>query len=376
MKKLFIITGEYSGDQHAGYVVKALKTAMPDLKIEAIGGESLKKEGIKLFSDHSKMNVVGFDVKAIFEHICLGARLLDYLKNDFKPDGVLLIDYGGFNLQMAKQLHKAGIPCYYYICPQIWATRKHRIKSIKKYVKKVFLTLPFEKEIYEKEGISFEYVGHPLMSQIPAKCSRNEFIEKNGLDKNKKIIGIFPGSRKFELDYLMNTFLDAVDILAQKSPDLQFCLAQAPTISDKLLNTYLKGRDIKVLKNQNYELLSSSDTLMLASGTVALEAALYKTPMIVSYRGPWLFYAVYLVIRYLKMVSLPNIICNKEIVPELIQAKSTAKVIAQTIFELTFDIEKRNEMIKNLTQMNDLLETKVSSREVAFWLKKELEHEG
>ena len=140
MKRLFIITGEYSGDQHASYVVRELRSIMPDVVIEAIGGEALKKEGIKLFCDHSKMNVVGLDIKAIWEHICLGKNLLRYLKKEFKPNAVLLVDYGGFNLRMAKALHRMGIPCYYYICPQLWVTRRHRIKTIKKYVKKVFLT--------------------------------------------------------------------------------------------------------------------------------------------------------------------------------------------------------------------------------------------
>ncbi len=372
MKKLFIITGEYSADQHASYVVKELKTVMPEIEIEAIGGTNLSECGIKLFADHSKMNVVGMNVKAIIDHINLGARLLKYLKNEFKPDAVLLLDYGGFNLRMATQLHRLNIPCYYYICPQIWATRKHRINDIKKYVKKVFLTLPFEKEIYDKEGIPSKYVGHPLISQLPEKADRKEFIRQNNLDEDKKIIGVFPGSRKFEIDYLMPTFLKAVDILRQKSDKLQFCIAQAPTLSDELLDKYLKNRDIKVLKNQNHALLSCSDSLILASGTVALEAAIYQTPMLISYRGPWLFYLGYLVIRYLKFVSLPNIISGKEIIKELIQHKSDAKLIADEVYDLTFNQQRRDKMIEELKQMRELLEEKVSSKEVALALKEEL----
>lgn len=373
MKRLFIITGEYSGDQHASYVVRELRSIMPDVEIEAVGGENLKKEGVKLFCDHSKMNVVGLNFKAIWDHICLGKRLLHYLKKEFKPKVVLLIDYGGFNLRMAKELHKMGIPCYYYICPQLWATRRHRINAIKKYVTKVFLTLPFEKEIYEKAGIPCEYVGHPLVSQLPEKYDREKFIEENNLDKDKKIIGIFPGSRKFELENLMDTFLKSANILEKKSDNIQFCLAQAPTISDELLNKYLKNNsNIKVLKNKNYELLSCADTLMLASGTVALEAALYQTPMIISYRAPWLFYIVYLLIRYIKLVSLPNIILGKEFIPELIQHKSNPKLIADNIFDLTFDEKARQNMKNSFYEMNEKLEDKVSSKQVAISLREAL----
>lgn len=373
MKRLFIITGEYSGDQHASYVVRELRSIMPDVAIEAIGGEALKKEGIKLFCDHSKMNVVGLDFKAIWEHICLGKNLLRYLKKEFKPNAVLLVDYGGFNLRMAKELHRMGIPCYYYICPQLWVTRRYRIKTIKKYVKKVFLTLPFEKEIYEKEGIPCEYVGHPLVSQLPERYEREKFIEENNLDRNKKIVGIFPGSRKFELENLMDTFLKSVEILEKKSDNIQFCLAQAPTISDELLNKYLKNNpNIKVLKNKNYELLSCADTLMLASGTVALEAALYQTPMIISYRAPWLFYAVYLLIRYIKLVSLPNIILGREVVPELIQHKANPELIAKNIYDLTFDENTRNKMKDALCEMREKLEDRVSSKQVAASLRENL----
>src|SRR5574344_1288227 len=134
MKKLFIITGEYSGDMHASNVVKELKKVNSDIHVEAIGGVNLEKEGVKLFSNHSKMSAVGLSPKIIFDHITLGKRLLDYLKNDYKPDAVLLIDYGVFNLKIAKYLKGSGIKVYYYIPPQIWASRKYRINKVKKYI--------------------------------------------------------------------------------------------------------------------------------------------------------------------------------------------------------------------------------------------------
>jgi lipid-A-disaccharide synthase len=230
MKKLFIITGEHSGDTHASYVADEIRKLFQDIEIEAIGGDCLKSKGIKLFSDHSKMSGTGLTPKILFDHINLGTNLVKYLKNEFKPDAVLLIDYSGFNLKIAEALKKdfcknkenSNIKIFYYICPQLWATRKGRIKKIKKYIDKVFLTLPFEKEIYEKEKISSQFVGHPLISQLPAVYDRQKFIEENDLDPNKKIVGIFPGSRKMELENLLGTFISAAEILNKKTDNIQF----------------------------------------------------------------------------------------------------------------------------------------------------------
>ena len=200
-KKLFIITGELSGDKHASAVVKNLRELRDDIEIQAIGGENLKALGVKLFVDHSKahMSAMGLTPKILFDHLTLGKRVVDYLKNDYKPDLVLLIDYGGFNLNISKFLKKAGIKVFYYIPPQIWASRKWRIKTVKENIAKVMTIFPFEKEMYEKAGIDAQFVGHPLISQMPQRAQRDSVFEKYGLDKNKKLISIFPGSRVFEL---------------------------------------------------------------------------------------------------------------------------------------------------------------------------------
>ncbi|MEI8377786.1 MAG: lipid-A-disaccharide synthase [bacterium] len=374
MKKLFIITGEHSGDTHASYVVDEIKKLSQDIEIEAIGGNCLKSKGIKLFSDHSKMGSTGLTPKIIFDHLKLGANLVNYLKKDFKPDAVLLIDYGGFNLKIAEELKGSGIKVFYYICPQLWATRKGRIKQIKKYVGKVFLTLPFEKEIYDKEQIPSQFVGHPLVSQLPEAYDRRKFIEENNLDPNKKIVGIFPGSRKMELENLLGTFISAAEILNKKSADIQFCIAQAPNISDETLQKYFKNTnlDIKILKNQNHQLLSCADALILASGTVALEAALYNTPMIISYKAHWFVYFVYLCIRDIKFAALPNIILNQEIIKEFIQQKSRPDLIADEVYDLIFNNNKKNILSDKLKQMKDMLSDKCSSKEVAKALLEEI----
>lgn len=365
MKKLFIITGEYSGDIHASHVVEALKAINPDVEIEGIGGENLRKAGVKLFSDQKKMGAVGLSPKIIIDHITLGKRLVDYLINDYKPDLVLLIDYGAFNLSVSKFLKKAGIKVFYYIPPQVWASRKWRINTIKKNINEVLCIFPFEKDLYESYGIKTHYCGHPLVSQLPPKANRDEFFEKHGFDKNKKLVSIFPGSREFELKYLMQVFIKTAQNLQKKHPDLQFCISHAPNLSDVVYDKYLKDSSFKVIKGENQALLSVSDALILASGTVALEACLYQTPMIIAYRGPWLFYLIYLLVRCLKRVSLPNIIADKSIVPEIIQGNVNVNKISYEIEKLLYDSDYRKNNILELGKVRALLSDKISSVEAA-----------
>lgn len=368
MQKLFIITGEHSGDIHASKVVNELKKTCPDLIIEGIGGDNLREAGVKLFSTQEKMSVMGISVNALVDHYILGKKVVDYLTNEYKPDLVLLIDYGAFNLNVAKALKKNNkdIKVFHYIPPQIWATRKWRIKAIKKFVDKVLCIFPFEKEMYEVEGIDVHYCGHPLISQLPEPANRDEFFERHGLDKNKKLVSIFPGSRKFELQNLMKLFVKTANILTKMHPDIQFLISHAPNLPDKIFNKYLnKNIDFKVIKGENHAMLSASDALILASGTVALEASLYKTPMIISYRGPWLFYAIYLLVRCIDKVSLPNIILNKFAVPEILQGQAKADFIAYNIEKLLYDEQARTEQIEELDKVKNLLSDKNSASEVA-----------
>ncbi len=351
MKKIFIITGEYSGDKHAADLVRALQKSEIDLEIEAIGGDNLKSTGIKLFADHSKMSAMGLGIKIIIDHIMLGQKVAKYLKDEFKPDLVVLIDYGGFNLNLSKVLKKYGMKIFYYIPPQIWASRKWRLNTVKKCIDKVITIFPFEEKMYKDAGVDVEYAGHPLLNQIPPRTDRNSFFEEAGLDKNKKLISIFPGSRKFEINNLLRLFLESARIIRQKHPEIQFALCQAPTIDDDLILPDLKfyeDLNIKVLKNRNYELLSTSDALMLASGTVALEAAIYNTPMIISYRGPQLFYYIYLLVRCIKRVCLPNIILDEDIVPELVQNKAKSDIIANELCKIFEDKNYKEEFVNKL----------------------------
>lgn len=366
MKKIFIVTGEYSGSMHAVRVVECLKSKFPDIVIEGIGDGNLEKAGVKLFANHSKMSAVGLSPKIIFNHFILGKKLVDYLTKEYKPDLVLLIDYGAFNLSISKFLKKNGIKTFYYIPPQVWASRKWRIKTIKKNIDKVLCIFPFEVELYKSYGIDVHYCGHPLVRQLPPKADRDVFFEKHGLDKNKKLISVFPGSRTFELNYLMNTFLKSAKELQKLHPDTQFIISHAPNLSEEVYNKYLKGdKTFKIIKGENQALLSVSDALILASGTVALEATLYEVPMVISYKGPWLFYLIYLLVRCIKRVSLPNIIMDKTIVPELIQYKSKVKYIVRETEKILYDNNYRTDYIKSLAEVKTKLSDKYSAEEVA-----------
>ena len=372
MKKLFIITGEYSGDIHASHVVKAIRSINEDIRIEGIGGENMHNAGVKLFADHRKMGSVGLSPSIIINHIKLGRQVVDYITKEYRPDAVLLIDYGGFNLRVAKYIKQAGIKVFYYIPPQVWASRKGRINKIKSYVDEVLCIFPFEKSLYESYGINVHYCGHPLVSQLPTKADREEFFDKHGFDKNKKLVSVFPGSRVFELKYLMKVFIQTAQNLQKKHPDLQFCISHAPNLSDEVYNKYLKHTDFKVIKGENQALLSVSDALILASGTVALEACLYQTPMIIAYKGPWLFYFIYLIVRCIKRVSLPNIIADKLIVPEIIQGDVNVNKISYEIERLLFDKDYREQNIKELGKVKELLSNKISSKEAGMEILKSL----
>ena len=367
MKKVFIITGEYSGYKHASGVVRELKKICPDVVIEGVGESNLEKEGVKLFRNHENMGKMGLTPKTIYQHLVLGLDIVKYLKNEFKPDLVLLVDYGAFNLQISKHLKKAGIKTFYFIPPQIWASRKHRLKTIKKNVDKVLTIFPFEKEFYDNEGIKSEFVGHPIVSELPECNNKEEFFNRHGLDLNKKLIGIFPGSRIFEIKFLLNIFIQAVKLIEKTRNDVQFVFSHANSLKDDAFDA-----PYKKIKNENHELLAYSDALILASGTVALEAAMYNTPMLIAYRGPFIFYLGYLLVRNIKKACLVNIITKKDYIDEFLMYDATPKNISNCINEILDNPDKVNYIKQGCLEVKNLLGTTHCVEVVANIIKKEL----
>lgn len=376
MKKIFIITGEYSGDIHGSKVLEFLRQDFPEIQAEAIGGENLKKAGAKLFCDHSEMSGFGFNLKMAYSHLKLEKKLCDYLLKEYKPDLVLLIDYGTFNLRVAKRLKGHGIKVFHYIPPQVWASRKWRINGIKKYVDKVLCIFPFETELYKEHNIDVHYCGHPLIKQLPPKADKVEFFKRHNLDINRPLVSVFPGSRPIELYFLAETFIKAAKKLQRLHPELQFCISHAPNLSDDIFDKYIKDTDFKVIKGENQALLSVSDSLILASGTVALEAALYQVPMIIGYKGPCILYLLYLLFRCIKKVSLPNIITGEDIVPELVQHRFTIENISYETEKLLYDKKYRAEIIEKLGHVKEKLSDKYSAKEVAYCITEELKKEN
>ena len=198
MKKIFIITGELSGDLHAAKVVEQLKKQCCDVEIEAVGGDNLKRAGAKIFANHEKMSSVGLSFEIVKNHFILGKKILNHLKTNFKADSVLLVDYGAFNLKMAKYLKKEGFKVHYFIAPQIWASRKYRINAVKKYVDEVFTIFPFETKLYSQNNIKSHYVGHPLSHAMPVFSEEDKvrFFEKYNLDSKKKTCFNFSRKQK------------------------------------------------------------------------------------------------------------------------------------------------------------------------------------
>ncbi len=360
MKKIFIITGEFSGDLHASHVACELRALLPDCIIEGVGESNLEKCGVKLFRNHEKMGKMGLTPKTIIDHFKLGIDIVNYLKNEFKPDLVLLVDYGAFNLQISKELKKAGIKTFYFIPPQIWASRKWRLKTIKKNIDKVLTIFPFEKEFYEKEGIQSEFVGHPIVSEIKECNNKEEFFKRHNLDINKKLIGIFPGSRMFEIRFLLDIFVKTAKLIEKTRNDVQFVFSHAKSLKKDAFNvSYPK------LNGENYELLAYSDALILASGTVALEASMYKTPMGIAYKGPLFFYLVYLLVRNIKKACLINIITKKDYIDEFLMFDARPNKIAKAVNEILDNKEKREYIIEGCNKTIELLNKKDCAKNVA-----------
>ena len=256
---------------------------------------------------------------------------------------------------------------FFFIPPQIWASRKHRLKTIKKNIDKVLTIFPFEKEFYEKEGINSTFVGHPIVSELPECNNKEEFFARHGLDLNKKLIGVFPGSRIFEIKFLLKTFLGALKLIEKTRNDVQFVFSHAMSLKDDAFCV-----PYKQIKGENHQLLAYSDALILASGTVALEAAMYETPMLIAYRGPLFFYLVYLLVRNIKKACLVNIITGEDYVDEYLMFDATSEKIKNGICEILDNPSKKEHILKGCKKTKELLGDTHCVEEVAKVIKKEL----
>lgn len=318
--KYYIIAGEASGDLHASNLMKALKERDPQADFRCWGGDLMEQAGGDIVKHYKELAFMGFF--EVITHLNEILRNFKICQTDillYEPDAVILVDYPGFNLRMAKFAKEQGFKVIYYISPQIWAWKKGRIKKIKKYVDEMMVILPFEEEFYAKNGMKVHYVGHPLLDAVNRDLHQSEevlrFREQYELD-DREIIALLPGSRKQEITAILPQMLKMIPLF----PQYQFVVSVVDWQSAELYDKYLKKYSVKKVKGNAYPMLANAKAAIVASGTATLETAMIGTPEVVCYAGNELSYLIAKqLITGIKYISLVNLIMDKPVVAELIQ---------------------------------------------------------
>ena len=326
----FIIAGEASGDMHASHLMHEMKKINSNITFEGIGGPLMTKQGFDSLVDLNKMAVMGFwEVLKNFTFLKqVENKVLEALEHS-NVDALILIDYPGFNLRIAKKIKKIkpSIPIFYYISPQIWAWKENRINNIKKYIDKMIVIFDFEYEWYRKRGVDVKFVGHPFID-IYQNFDRNKALSDLGLEKNKKYLTLFPGSRNQEISNHLPHMLQAVQ--NDFFNDFEILLGQSTSLKENLENKYDLGR-VRVIKNQPEKALAIADFGWVGSGTSTLESVILNTPIVLVYKtSAFSWYLMKRVIK-VKYAGMPNIILDDMLIPELLQYDLNSKrLIAET----------------------------------------------
>ncbi len=358
---ILIITGEPSGDMHAARLVRELREREPGLRIGAMGGEQLAAAGAEIIVDHRGMAVMGFvEAFKIWRLIRRAFKQLKKAIRERRPRLVILVDYSGFNLPMAKFAKSQGCQVLYYIAPQVWAWRQGRVHKINRWVDTLAVIFPFEVEFYRGFNRLAHFVGHPLAKE--PLCSLTPAQAKFQLDlaPAQPVIGLVPGSRMAEVKAILPTLLSAAAKLYAENPELQFVLPRASTIDTLWVEEQIAQHSlpIKVISTDRYTTLQACDIALAASGTVTLELALLEKPMVIVYKGNPL--AFWLAKKWVKLdhAGLPNIIAKREIVPELLQHDFTIEKIYKHVQELLLNEKEyqrqKNELMKLQQTLNSV----------------------
>ncbi len=344
--RIFIVAGEVSGDSHAGALVRALKKRCPAATLQGIGGEAMRQAGVTIRFEMEKISVVGFvEVLLHIREIWAAYRTaIRCLKEGV--DLLVLVDYPDFNLRLAAVAKRLKIPVVYYISPQIWAWRKGRIQTIAKRVDKMLVVLPFEKAIYDASGIPCDFVGHPLLDASPAPFFREPYLTAKGLNPKAVTLALLPGSRRGEVLAHLPVMLDAISRLRETEPGLQVLIPVATASLKTVIQSLIGPRDfpVRCVEGEIYEVLRACHVAVAASGTVTLQAAMMETPMVIVYRLSWLTYQIAKRLIDLPCIGLVNIIHGSRIVPELVQAEASARLICEEIAHLLSDEAARKKM--------------------------------
>ncbi len=352
--KYYIIAGERSGDLHGSNLIKALKKNDPKAILRGFGGDYMKDAGMELVVHYSKLAFMGFvAVIANFNKI---SELLKICKADileFQPDVIILIDYGGFNMRIAKFAKPIGLKVFYYISPKVWAWNTGRAWKLKANVDRMFCILPFEKDFYKQFDWDVDYVGNPVLDAVKAFQPDEDFLMKNSLKREKKIVALLPGSRKIELERMLPVMAEVV----KANSNYQFVVAAVKTLPSELYTPLSSLASVKFIYDATYDLLSHADAAIVTSGTATLETGLFKVPQAVIYRASSIEY--FLGIRFVKVkfISLVNLIANRLVIKEFLQHTMTPENVNAELKNLLEDESYRNKMLADYEEVYKILDT-------------------
>ena len=368
MKTIAIVAGESSGDLLGSHLIKALRLNRTDLKFIGVAGPKMIKEGAASYFPMEELSVRGYfeALRKLFHLIKLRKNLLKKIL-DAKPDLFIGIDAPDFNFWIERQLKKKGIPVIHYVSPSIWAWRRSRLKKIKKSIDHMLTIFPFEKNIYSKANIQATFVGHPLAEMIPLHPNKKKAQDKLKIIKASRVIALLPGSRQGEVKWHAQLLIDSAIEISKRIRDVKF-LVPLPTretyeiFSKTLFKNTQAELDIQLLIGHASIAINAADAVIVASGTATLETALYKKPMIVIYKMSTISWQILKRMRYLPYVSIPNILLNKFLVPELLQNDATPENITAKTIEILKDSSYRKHLLVQFTKIHFQLKQNTSDR--------------
>ncbi len=347
VKNILMISGEASGDLHGSSLIKALKRIAPSVSVKGMGGRRMREAGLEGI-DSTKLSVVGIvEVFTRFSDILHAFSELKNLLCRESFDCVVLIDYPDFNLRFAKVAKKKGVPVVYYISPQVWAWRRNRIYKIAKLVDKMLVVFPFEEPLYRKVGVDVEYVGHPLVGEAVCNKTKEEARAALGVPAGRTVVAVLPGSRVEEIRRHLDPMVRGVELFQKEAwAPVEVLLPAAEGVERAFLDELLREcpLEVRIIRRNTYTALRAADAAVVASGTATLETALVGTPMLIVYRVSPLSYLIGRLLIGVDNIGLPNIVCGKRIVPELIQNEVTPENIARELSGILRDPERRRTM--------------------------------
>ncbi|NLK08376.1 MAG: lipid-A-disaccharide synthase [Firmicutes bacterium] len=355
--KIMLVAGEASGDLNGAYLAKEILRKRPQARLFGMGGDLMKEANVRLLYNPTSISTLGF-IEALKSAQILRRVLLRLgeIVDRQQPDVVVLIDFPGFNMRFAEILKRKGIPCVYYFSPSAWAWGKDRANKVAETVNKVISIFPFEYEVYKEAGADVEYVGHPLLDIVPARLAIETAKANLGLDEAQPIVAVLPGSRRQEIKGLLPIMLKSVRILQKAVPDIKAVIpaAHASALEEIKRITSDSDIDTMVVSGQAHEVLNAAEVALIANGTAVLEAALLDVPQVVIYRTSYSTYFAAKMILKIPRVALPNIICDDEIVPELLQNEAVPEKIGAELTKL-WQPEARKRMLRDYTAMRERL---------------------